>query len=631
MAGESSTSRDAGMRRRRSGRERRTDETRRESDRGDALTGETVSEAFPAEKLEETRFSALDDYTPDNTLMLTVRYALSALMHVAVVGYVARMMWIGGVFDIARSFYDVKFGGSCGASGHNEYVVLSSRIVAGHDRGGKLVSGGFQVRGGMIGGTYFGAGEVNRTRVLQVLVDGREDVAVYDFGSMVVGPGVIDTHVHMNEPAGARAGWESMAGATSAAAKGGVTMVVDMPLNSDPVTVTSGDVKRKLKLAKKQHVQVGVWGGLVPENARSPGALRGMVRAGAFGFKAFMIDSGIDAFGWVGVDDLRAALPVIRELNVPLLVHAEVQGGAEMSGEGHDVRTYASWLESRPASMELDAVRKVIELLQELEETTSKKKRRPNFRVHVVHASSAETVDLVNRHRDLPITIETCPHYLQFAAEDIPDGATEFKCAPAIRDRKNNDALIAAIRDGRIDGVASDHSPSPASLKTDDFMSSWGGISGIQYTLPALWDSISKASATPATTATSATSDTSDSAGTPAGPHSERSNADLVAVHRVLSGFPAKMLGIHHLKGRLADGYHADFVVWDPEAVYDAPCAQTQDLTPYTSVKMRGRVLATVVRGKFVYDVGAEDGGADVHACGNTAVSRTWLRPHPRG
>ncbi len=458
----------------------------------------------------------------------------------------------------------------------------------------------------------------------------------------------------MNDPAGVRTGWETMTGATAAAARGGVTMVVDMPLNSDPVTVrvgppvprprllhfslplppslprfdsfslqptankqiTARDVKQKLKIAKTQHVQVGVWGGLVPENAHRPRALRSIIRAGALGFKAFMIDSGIDAFGRVDVEDLRAALPVIRDLNVPLLLHAEVEisGPDSTSPSAPPSTSYAAWLEARPASMELRAIEIIVDLLKELPPTS---KSRPNFRVHVVHASSAASVDLVNRHRDLPLTVETCPHYLLFASEDIADGATEYKCAPAIRDRRNNDALVDAVREGRVDGVASDHSPSPPSMKTRDFLESWGGISGIQYTLPAVWESL-------AAGANQALSDPDE--------RRQREDRDIIALHRALSGFPARLLGIHHLKGRIADGYHADFVVWDPNATYDAPCAQTQTHTPYSSTTMRGRVLATVVRGNFVYDVAREARDAEdvVFSCGNMAVSAAWLRPHPR-
>ena len=379
--------------------------------------------------------------------------------------------------------------------------------------------------------------------------------------------------------------------------------------------VSAREVKEKLKIAKTQYVQVGVWGGLVPENAHRPRALRGMIRAGALGFKAFMIDSGVDSFGRVDVDDLRAALPVIRDLNVPLLLHAELEvpPGKESSPPS---TSYTAWLKARPAAMELRAVETVIDLLKELPQAS---KSRPNFRVHVVHASSAAAVDLVNRHRDLPITVETCPHYLLFASEDVPDGATEYKCAPAIRDRRNNDALVAAVRDGRVDGVASDHSPSPPSMKTGDFLDSWGGISGIQYTLPAVWESL-------------VANDAKAGDGEEARP--ERWDRDIIAVHRALSDFPSRLLGIHHLKGRIADGYHADFVVWDPKAAYDAPCAQTQTLTPYASTTMRGRVLATVVRGKFVYDVAhhglTSRNAAGVFACGNMAVSAAWLRPHPR-
>lgn len=373
-------------------------------------------------------------------------------------------------------------------------------------------------------------------------------------------------------------------------------------------------------------MQVGVWGGLVPENSHRPRVLRGIIRAGALGFKAFMIDSGIDSFGRVGVDDLRAALPVIRDLNVPLLVHAEVDVARPDATipPAPPATSYAAWLEARPAAMELRAIEMVIDLLRELPPTS---KSRPNFRVHIVHASSAASVDLINRHRDLPITVETCPHYLMFASEYIVDGATEYKCAPAIQNRRNNDALVTAVREGRLDGIASDHSPSPPSMKTGDFLKSWGGISGIQYTLPAVWESLV------------ASRDREGEAGADEG-RLEREDRDMVAMHRALSAFPARLLGINHLKGRISDGYHADFVVWDPKAAYDAPCAQTQTHTPYSSATMRGRVLATVVRGKFVYDVAhdSHDGhdvrngrdAGEVFSCGNMAVSATWLRPHPR-
>ncbi len=318
----------------------------------------------------------------------------------------------------------------------------------------------------------------------------------------VVMPGLVDTHVHLNEPG--RTEWEGFSSATRAAAAGGVTTLVDMPLNSIPPTTTVAGFKEKLEAARGQcYVDVGFWGGVVPGNS---GEFAALLAAGVVGFKCFLIHSGVDEFPNVTEDDLREALPELTRLSALLIVHAEVPGPITRTGipachtsveeaataKQNDVRPvspgknfcstrYATFLASRPRAAEDEAVALMIKLAREF-----------GTRVHIVHHSSADALPMLREAKagGLKITAETCPHYLTFAAEEIPDGATEFKCCPPIRERENREELWNALGTGTIDMIVSDHSPCPPDMKlqeSGDFLCAWGGISSLQLRLPVVW------------------------------------------------------------------------------------------------------------------------------------------------
>ena len=323
-----------------------------------------------------------------------------------------------------------------------------------------------------------------------------EHDAVIDFGDLVVSPGIVDTHVHVNEPG--RTEWEGFDTATRAAAAGGVTAIVDMPLNCVPATTMVDALEAKRSAARgKVHVDVAFWGGVVPGNSAE---LEPLVDAGVRGFKCFLVPSGVDEFPHVDESDLRLALPILARRGVPLLVHAEslafigggpfdfrpqVVGRAQRGHTGPPRRpdveaaSYANYLATRPPAAEVDAVRLMVRLAREF-----------NARVHIVHVACAEAADEIAQAKGqgVPITAETCPHYLTFAAEDIRDGATEFKCAPPIREAHHREALWDALQRGVLDLVATDHSPAPPAMKCPgDFMRAWGGIASLELSLPATW------------------------------------------------------------------------------------------------------------------------------------------------
>lgn len=390
-----------------------------------------------------------------------------------------------------------------------------------------------------------------------------------DLGDLVVMPGLIDTHVHVNEPG--RTEWEGFETATRAAAAGGVTTLLDMPLNSLPPTTSREALLAKRAAAEgKCRVNVGFWGGAIPDNLDQ---LEGLVRAGAFGFKCFLVPSGVDEFPHLGEEDLRRIMPVLAGLEVPFLVHAELPGPIDeaVRPAGADPRNYLTYLASRPKEAENQAVDLLIELCREL-----------GTRVHVVHLSSAEALRSLAeaRQEGLPITVETCPHYLFFSAEDVPEGATEFKCAPPIRERDNRDGLWASLARGTIDQIVSDHSPCPPDLKllpAGDFLSAWGGISSLQLGLPAVWT---------------------------AARHRGHSLQEVV---EWMSAAPARLSGLEGRKGRIAEGYDADLVAWDPEAsflVEPDRLHHRHPLTPYAGRILHGVVEKTFLRGAIIYDEG---------------------------
>jgi allantoinase len=384
-----------------------------------------------------------------------------------------------------------------------------------------------------------------------------------DAGNFVVLPGLVDTHVHINDPG--RADWEGFEHATRAAAAGGVTTLVDMPLNSiPPTTAVAGLEAKRDAAAGRCHVDVGFWGGIVPGNQA---ALEPLARAGVLGFKCFLSPSGVDEFEHVAGRDLRDALGIAAGLGVPVLAHAELPAGfVEPRG---DPRRYATWLDSRPPAAEQAAIELVLRYAREF-----------HARVHIVHLASADALPLLvaARTEGVAITVETCPHYLTFAASDIPDGATAFKCAPPIRDRDHRDRLWKGLMDGVIDLVATDHSPSPPGLKhLDDgnFIRAWGGIASLQLGLAAVWT----------------------------GAH-----ARGLGIERVvdwMSAAPARLAGLDRIKGGIAVGHDADLVIWDPDAesaVDAAALYHRHPVTPYEGQRLRGRVQTTMLRGEVVFE-----------------------------
>lgn len=407
----------------------------------------------------------------------------------------------------------------------------------------------------------------------------------------LVMPGLVDTHVHVNEPG--RTEWEGFATATRAAAAGGITTLVDMPLNSIPPTTTVAGFQAKLAAARGQcHVDVGFWGGVVPGNTRELAALSD---AGVVGFKCFLIHSGVDEFPNVTEDDLREALPELTRLGALLIVHAEVPGPISRTGipachaaveeaataNENSVRPispdknvcpteYATFLASRPRAAEDEAVALMIRLGREF-----------GTRVHIVHHSSADALPMLREAKaaGLKITAETCPHYLTFAAEEIPDNATEFKCCPPIRERENREQLWNALGDGTIDMVVSDHSPCPPEMKlreTGDFLAAWGGISSLQLRLPVVWTEAR---------------------------HRGFAIQDLT---RWLCSAPAELVGLGR-KGLIKIGYDADLVIWNPAKqfrVEGEALHHRHKLTPYQGRVLDGVVEKTFLRGRKIYDEG---------------------------
>lgn len=393
----------------------------------------------------------------------------------------------------------------------------------------------------------------------------RASGSVIDAGDLVVMAGLVDTHVHLNDPG--RADWEGFETGTRAAAAGGITSVIDMPLNSIPVTTSVAALMEKIETAESRiSVDCGFWGGVVPGNSDE---LEPMIEAGIFGFKCFLVDSGIDDFKPVTEADLRKAMPILARRKVPLLVHAELACSQPPSGNGSN--SYARYLASRPKQWENEAIKLVAGL-----------SRETRCRVHIVHLSSAEALPIIGqaRRQGAPVTVETCPHYLTLAAEDIPNGRTEFKCAPPIREAANREALWKAFPDGLLDFVVSDHSPCAPELKRlqeGDFMAAWGGIAGLQLTLPVLWTEAS------------------------------RRGFGLTDVALWMANNPARFAGLGGRKGRLTPGNDADIVVWDPDAPFTVEPGMIEHkhkLTPYAGRELKGKVKMTFLRGRQIYHEG---------------------------
>jgi len=393
---------------------------------------------------------------------------------------------------------------------------------------------------------------------------------LHEAGESIVMPGLVDTHVHINEPG--RTEWEGFSTATRAAAAGGVTTLIEMPLNSIPATTSAAAYREKLAAAAgKLWVDVGFWGGVVPGNAAE---LRPLWEAGVFGFKCFLVPSGVEEFAHVSEADLRMAAPELAALGAPLLAHAELAGLIAAAAKGlskADPRSYSTWLALRPREAENEAIALLVRLSREF-----------GIRTHIVHFSSSDAIPQLRQAKadGLAVSVETCPHYLTFAAEEVHEGATEFKCAPPIRERENLENLWAALGDGTIDLIATDHSPCPPAMKLPDegdFTRAWGGIASLQLSLRAMW--------------------------------TEAAVRGYAVPHLAawLCRGPARLAGLEKQKGTIAVGCDADLVIWNPKAkfvVEPSHLHYRHKITPYAGRALAGVVDTTFLRGRKVYDRG---------------------------
>lgn len=399
--------------------------------------------------------------------------------------------------------------------------------------------------------------------IVEVIKGTTNDPSVEDVGDRVLMPGVIDAHVHINEPG--RTDWEGFNSGTQAAAAGGTTTIVDMPLNASPVTVNKEALEVKLLSTTKQlHVNAGFYAGLIPGSLPR---LPPLLQAGVLGVKVFLTHSGINEFPNVTVSDLEEAMPVIKQYDVPLLVHCELMDKTANSLYQQPTQ-YQAYLNSRPKAWENAAVATMIELC-----------RKHQCKMHVVHVSSAEALQMIEsaKQEGLPVTAETCPHYIYFKAEEIPDGNTLYKCAPPIREQQNNEALKQALATGTLNFLASDHSPAPPTYKELDsgnLLKAWGGIAGLQFLLSAGWSAL-------------------------------KNTISIEQFIPLVTEHPAAFLGIGSSKGTIKQGADADLVVWSPEESFKVETNQVLHKHPqtvYAGQQLFGKVYQTYVNGTLVYN-----------------------------
>lgn len=413
---------------------------------------------------------------------------------------------------------------------------------------------------------------------------------VEDLGDLVLMPGLVDTHVHINEPG--RTDWEGFNTATQAAAAGGITTIVDMPLNCIPVTTTKAALEEKLQAVKdKLWVDCGFWGGVIPSNIE---ALDELLAAGVLGVKSFLIDSGIEEFPPVSAANMRQAMPILAKHKVPYLIHAELDQESQPSPTISDA--YHSFLASRPKHWENEAIRLMVHLCGEM------KANGINSRIHIVHLSSAEALTTIAQaHRDgLQVSVETCPHYLTLFSENIPDGKTLYKCCPPIREKINREQLWQGLKDKLIDFIVSDHSPCTPQLKyidSGDIERAWGGISALQFGLPLIWT------------------------------EAKTRGFTLADITHFMSTATADFIGLGHIKGRIAPGYHADLLVFDPNTEYNINndmIKHRHKITPYAGKQVSGEVLKTYLRGQLVYEKSKADNGIFI----NGPLGKPLLKEH---
>jgi allantoinase len=392
------------------------------------------------------------------------------------------------------------------------------------------------------------------------------NVNIDECGDKIIMPGLIDTHVHVNEPG--RTDWEGFETATMAAAAGGITTIVDMPLNSSPVTTNLTALNKKTDSARgKLFVNCGFYGGIIPGNISD---IELLIDNGVLGMKTFLIDSGLDEFPLSAENDLRKCLPLLAEYNIPLLVHAELENKVSRKPD-HNSRSFCDFVSSRPAEWEVNAIKMLIDLCREF-----------RCHIHIVHLSAAEALPMIEsaKNEGLPMTVETCPHYLFFNEEEVQNGDTRFKCTPPIRIRFNNEKLWEAVKTGLIDMIVSDHSPCPPEMKeteSGNFDTAWGGISSLQFGLSAVWS------------------------------EAEKRGIDIIKISELMSRNPAKLIGYENTKGKIETGYDADIVVLDPEEIFsvdEEKIFHRHKITPYLGRKLKGVVEKTYVNGVKVFENG---------------------------
>ncbi|MEH6535108.1 MAG: allantoinase AllB [Psychroserpens sp.] len=390
-----------------------------------------------------------------------------------------------------------------------------------------------------------------------------ENVPFLDYKNLIVMPGIIDVHVHINEPG--REDWEGFDTATKAAAIGGITTLIEMPLNASPVTTDLRAFQLKQETSKdKLHVNCGFYGGIIPTNIND---IEDLINEGVFGIKGFLTHSGIDEFPNVSKIDLEAIAPILKKYNIPLLLHCELTD--DNVPEVTNSKSYKEYLQSRPQHWETNAIDLAIDI-----------QKRFDIKVHIVHLSASEGIERIKQRQQETnkLTVETCPHYLYFNAEAIPDESPVYKCAPPIRERTNNDKLWDFLLDDGFNFLASDHSPAPPErkqLESGDFFKAWGGISGLQFTLPILFS------------------------------EGKRRGLSTEKLILLLTKKPAEFLSLDYKKGSLIVDFDADITVWDDSQrfqITENSIHHKHKATPYLNETVFGKVIHTFVNGVQVVE-----------------------------